>query len=90
MKMNFKELNPLDFGLGSRVKLVEISSDNLGIVKKRKSRIIMKDGNQILEIAEILKKQRPETIISLIVSGPVCSKTTAFLSTYNINVLRVE
>lgn len=50
----------------------------------------MKDGNQILEIAETLKKIKPEAIVSLIVSGPICSKTKAFLSTHNINVLNVE
>lgn len=48
---NYILLNPIDYGLSKRVKIVMISEENLGILKKRKSRIIMKDRQQIIDIA---------------------------------------
>jgi hypothetical protein len=82
-----KEINPKEFGLSNRVKLIEIEPDKLGIVKKRKSRIIMKDGQQILEIAEKIGIVKPESEIVLIVSGPVCSKTKSLLKENNISII---
>jgi len=81
-----KELNPKDFGLGSRVKLVEIAPSHIGVVKKIKSRIIMKDGNKIIEIAEKIRGFTPDTKISLIISGPICSKTRKYLAENGVEV----
>ncbi len=84
--MAYKKLNPLDFGLNSRVVLVQISNNHFGIVKMRKSRIIMKDGIQVLDIANKITSVRPNTKISLLISGPICSKTIKFLDKESISI----
>jgi len=82
-----KELNPKDYNLNSRVVLQQIDNNSIAIVKKRKSRIIMKDGRQILEQANEILKKNPKLNIVLLVSGPVCSKTTKFLAENDIAIL---
>ena len=82
-----KELNPKDFGLGSRVKLVEIAPSHIGIVKKIKSRIIMKDGRKIMETAAKITETSPSAKISLIISGPICSKTRKYLADNGVEVI---
>ena len=88
--MKYKELNPIDFGLNKRVKIVKISKDNIGIVKARKSRIIMKDGIQISELASIIILKDPGLSVSLIISGPICSKTISYLDKKSINVITLD
>ena len=85
-----KELNPQDYGLGNRIKIVEIGPSHLGIVKKRKSRIIMKDGKQIIDIANKIREFDNKSKISLIISGPICSKTIKYLSDSGVGVLSEE
>ena len=85
-----KELNPKGFGLNSRVVLQQINADTIAIVKKRKSRIIMKDGKQILEQATEILKNNPKFKIALLVSGPVCSKTTKFLAENGIAIIKED
>jgi hypothetical protein len=80
-------LDSKTFGLNSRVVLQKISDNTIAIVKKRKTRIIMKDANQILEQANNIKKTNPKLKVVLIVSGPVCSKTIKLLSDNNIEVI---
>lgn len=83
---NYKQLNTSDYGLGSRIKIVEISEGHLGILKKRKSRIIMKDGLQIMEIADMIHTKSPNINVSLIISGPICSKTRNMLNSNSIGI----
>jgi predicted Fe-Mo cluster-binding NifX family protein len=82
-----KKLDAKEFGLSSRVQLIKTGKDRIAIVKKRKSRIIMKDGKQIMEIARAIKKQKPQVQIELIVSGPICSKTTRYLQEHGITIV---
>jgi hypothetical protein len=53
------------------------------ITKYRKSRIIMKDGKQILEQAAIIREQLGDVKIVLETAAPVCSKTKFFLQSEN-------
>jgi hypothetical protein len=80
----FVDINPKEYNLSSRIKLRGDNSKVVQIIKKRKSRIIMKDGLQLLEIANSIHKVNPEVKIEIIVSGPVCSKTTKFLADKDI------
>ncbi len=86
----YKNLNPADFGLNSRVKLVLLTDKNIGIVKTRKSRIVMKDGGKIVSIASKIREKNPETAITLVISGPICSKTIKYLKESDINFTSVE
>jgi len=47
----------------------------------------MKDARQILEQANAILQKNPKLKIVLLVSGPVCSKTTKFLAENGIVVL---
>ena len=85
-----KEIDPKKFGLNSRVKLLgDEKAEIIQIVKKRKSRIIMKDGIQLLEIANSIRNLKSGFKIEVLVSGPVCSKTLKFFENNNINVVTV-
>jgi len=84
---NYKQINPIKYGLSKRIRIVEISKNHLGILKMRKSRIIMKDGIQLNEIADNIRKINPEIQISVIISGPICSKTTKYLESGSINTV---
>jgi len=82
-----KDLLSEEYGLSKRIQLVQIDNNTIGIVKKRKSRIIMKDGNLILGIAEKIWAKNKELAIQLIISGPICSKTRKFLAEHSIEVI---
>ena len=73
-------VDPKKYNLSSRVSLQENSSNELCIVINRKSRIIMKDGYRILEIAEKIKQVENKRKVKVLSSAPVCSKTRAFLN----------
>ena len=75
-----KTVDPKKYNLSSKVSLQENSSNELCIVINRKSRIIMKDGYRILEIAEKIKQVENKRKVKVLSSAPVCSKTRAFLN----------
>ena len=86
--MKTNKLNPKDFNLGSRVVLLQLSENEIAIVKKRKSRIIVKDGMLIIKQANAIWEAKPEVKISIIISGNnICSKTIKLLSQNNINII---
>ena len=75
-----KTVDTKKYNLSSRVSLQENSSNELCIVINRKSRIIMKDGYRILEIAEKIKQVENKRKVKVLSSAPVCRKTRAFLN----------
>jgi len=80
-------LNAEDYRLAKRTKLIMLKKDRIGIIKKRKSRIIMKDGRQILDIAGQIRKVDAGLSIALLISGPICGKTTKFLNENQIEII---
>lgn len=83
-------VDPAGYNLSPRTVLKANGKNHLIIVKDRKSRIIMKDGNQILEMAGKIREARPKMKVSLFTTAPVCSKTLAFLEGHGIGVIREE
>ncbi len=82
-------LNRIDsgiFGFSNRV-VINADKDTYKIIKKRKSRIIMKDGLQILSMAKKIKEDIPTAKIQLHISGPICSKTLKFLNENSIAIV---
>ena len=79
-------ISPNQFGLSSRTILQE-DGESIIIVNKRKSRIIMKDSKQILDIANKIRIQEPNKEIKLLISGPICSKSIKFLKENNIDII---
>jgi len=82
--------DPKRLGLSQRTTIGQISPKHFVIIKDRKSRIIMKDGNQILEQIKLIQDNEPNPKISLATNAPVCSKTTAFLKEEGIDILSLE
>ena len=83
-------IDPKKFGLSPRSAIGQLSQNHFVIIKDRKSRIIMKDGNQILEQVNLIKHKEPKLKISLATNAPVCSKTTTFLLDNGIDILSLE
>jgi hypothetical protein len=83
------EIDSEEFGLSKRLKLVKLSTDNIGIVRMRKSRLIMKDGKQILDTANTIKSKDDKLKVSLMISGPICSKTVNYLRENDITIITV-
>ena len=75
------------FGLPKRTQLIQLDANTIGIIKKRKSRIIMKDSKQIVDIAMQIRKENKNLNIMLIISGPICSKSIKFLGENKIDIL---
>ncbi len=81
------KIDPVQYGLSKRTVLAGINGKHLAIVKKRKSRIVMKDGEQILEQAETIMSRSPGIKISVMTDAPVCSKTLRFLKEKGIEFI---
>ncbi len=84
--MSSKNLDPKEYGLSSRTRLVQERSGEISILIDRKSRIVMKDGHRILEQVQKLRSVHAEAIISVLTSAPVCSKTRTFLNDRSISI----
>ena len=80
------DLLPENYGLSSRIKLKRIASNNIGIVKRVKSRIIQKDALKIIEIANTIRKNDLNTKVSLICNDNICSKSVKLLNEQGIEI----
>ncbi len=87
---NILLIDPKHFRLSSRTLLGQLPKNHIVIIKDRKSRIIMKDGNQILEQINLIQDNEPKVKISLATNAPVCSKTSVFLKERGIEILSLE
>ena len=85
MGKRFININPNTLGLTNQTKIISDGEQHYFILKDRKSRIIMKDGFQVLNQAEMIRKKISGAIISLATPAPVCSKTSHFLKKNGIN-----
>ena len=91
--MNIEKLDKIDpqkYSLSSQIKLVLVFDNQIGIIKKRKSRIIMKDGEKILEIFDKIKEFEPLVEFSLITNAPICGKTRKFFAQKKISIIEIE
>ena len=77
-KINLSFINPSDLGLPARTKLAVDDRRTHYIIKNIKSRIIMKDGKKIVEIAKKIKTEI-NTNVFLATTAPICSKTKGYL-----------
>ena len=80
-------LNPQSLGLAPRTVVEVVGPDTIAIVIKRKSRIIMADGQKVLVKAEKIKRAKPGSKVILKTSAPVCGKTLQFLADNNIGLV---
>jgi len=83
-------LDPKEYGLSQRTLIGLYADRHFVLIKDRKSRIIMKDGKQILEQIEKIKSRAPETETNLATNAPVCGKTTKLLNEKGITIYSLE
>lgn len=81
-----KNLDPKLFNLSSRMVIRELRDGNIVIIKDRKSRIIMKDGLQIVSQAKAIRKVFPNKQVVFSTTAQVCSKTKVFLNKNGITL----
>ena len=82
-------IDPKKYGLHQRVKL-KGSGKEIFVLIERKSRVIMKDGNRIIQMAEKIKQTNPAKKISVLSTAPVCRKTEQLLLKNNITVKKTK
>ena len=84
-----KRIDPKKYNLTSRTTLYK-KMDDIFIIIDRKSRIIMKDGHRISEIAKSILSMDPGVRIRVATSAPTCSKTKEYLRQVDIEVLELN
>lgn len=80
------ETNPIAYGLPPRVKLVQLSTSEIGIYKIIKSRIIRNDAEKIASSARQIKSVNPLLDVVLVCTPNICSKSLALLKENGIRV----
>ena len=86
MKTKLKQINSSTLGLSKRMQVAVDGDHNYYIIKNIKSRIIMKDGKKIKEIANLIKNQTAKRVF-LATTAPICSKTKTYLECKNIQTI---
>ena len=81
-----KKINPGSFGLHHATHLEQTGAAQFTLVIDRKSRIVMKDGRNILAKAAKIITKIPEATVRLRTTAPICSKTKALLSGHKIEI----
>lgn len=84
--IKLKEINPRSVGAPPRSKLAIDLNKNIYIIKNVKSRIIMKDGMKIVDIAKSINTQK-STKKYLATTAPICSKTKRYLEENQIKMV---
>ncbi len=79
-------VDPKKFGLHSSTKIEQSDNTHFVIRIERKSRIIMKDGEKILDKVSTIKASIPDAVVSIATAAPVCSKTLLFLADHGIGI----
>ena len=85
-KKKLKIVNSNKFGLSGRTILGVDNKNNHYIIKNIKSRIIMKTGKKINEIANKIRFKIKGNVI-LATTAPVCSKTKQYLEEKKTNII---
>ncbi len=80
-------INPKQFGLSARTQLIKKSNNEYIIEINRKSRIVMKDAQTLLNKMLKIKRKIPNACVCLRTGAPVCSKSIQFLSDHDIEVI---
>ncbi len=91
--LNGEEITVVDsrtHDVPSNIKTGYLPDGQWVIIKDRKSRIIMKDGEIIREQAKIVLDAVGAEGMNLVTNAPACSKTKVFLEELNINVFVLD
>ena len=86
IKKELKMVSANELDLSSRIKIAVDNKDNHYIIKNVRSRIIMKTGEKIYEIANQIKANTRGGVF-LATTAPICSKTKKYLEEKKINIV---
>ena len=86
IKKELKMVSANEFDLSSQIKIAVDNKDIHYIVKNVRSRIIMKTGVKIYEIANQIKSNTRGSVF-LATTAPICSKTKKYLEEKKINII---
>ena len=81
-----QSVDPKKFGFHPSTKIEQVDGTHFILRIERKSRIIMKDGEKILEKVSFIKASIPDAVVSVFTTAPVCSKTKRFLESHGIGI----
>ncbi len=81
-----RTVDPKHFGLHHSTRLEQSGKKQFTLVINRKSRVIMKDGKNILAKAARIAAKVPGAVICLRTTAPVCSKTQKLLKENNVEL----
>ena len=84
-KIRLKTIDPINVGAPKRSNVAMDNDNNIYIVKNIKSRIIMKDGLKLYDLAKKIKAVKNATV-SLATTAPICSKTKKYLKENEIKI----
>lgn len=84
--MNGEELDPRQYGLPGRSRVIRLPDQTIALLVERKSRVIMADARKLLAKAGKIQEQEPQTKVALYSSAPICSKSKIFLEEQGIAV----
>jgi glutaredoxin-related protein len=84
-KIRLKTIDPITVGAPKRSNVAMDNDNNIYIVKNIKSRIIMKDGLKLFDLAKKIKTVK-NTTVCLATTAPVCSKTKKYLKKNEIKI----
>jgi len=80
-----KQLDAKELRVSPKTKIIDHGAF-IAIVVERKSRLIMKDGEKIIEKAKAIQKVK-NTPIYLQTGAPVCSKTKTHLEKHGVLIM---
>ncbi len=83
------EVDPKQYGISPRTKLLKETRDHFVIVIDRKSRIIMKDAKIIIKKARKIQQKVNTATITIKTTAPVCSKSIKFFQENSITLQRI-
>jgi hypothetical protein len=81
-----QSVDPKQFGLHPSSKIEQVDGNHFILRIERKSRIIMKDGEKILEKVAAIQASVPDAVVSVLTTAPVCSKTKRFLEDHDVRI----
>lgn len=79
-----QSVDPKKFGFHPSTKIEQADGTHFILRIERKSRIIMKDGEKILEKVSTIQASIPDAVVSVFTTAPVCSKTKQFLEDHDV------
>lgn len=81
------KINALKYGLPARTELEKTGRNHYSIIIKRKSRLLLKDGEKILLNISKMREFVPGAKIDLVTNAPICSKTRNLLQENGIDII---